>query len=84
MVTIRLNTRDKIVIMLQYALNTKVSGIADAEFVSAVKSYQKTKKLTVDGIVGKNTKLFLMISQILKRVRIKKVIGIEPGSHSLE
>ena len=55
MVTIRLNTRDKIVIMLQYALNTKVSGIADAEFVSAVKSYQKTKKLTVDGIVGKNT-----------------------------
>ena len=55
MVTIKLNTQDKMVTMLQYALNTKVSGTADAEFVSAVKSYQKSKKLTADGIVGKNT-----------------------------
>ena len=43
MVTIKLNTQDKMVTMLQYALNTKVSGTADAEFVSAVKSYQKSK-----------------------------------------
>ena len=55
MVTIKLNTQDKMVTMLQYTFNTKVSGTADAEFVSAVKSYQKSKKLTVNGIVGKNT-----------------------------
>ena len=55
MVTIKLNTKDKMVTMLQYTFNTKVSGTADAEFVSAVKSYQKAKKLTADGIVGKNT-----------------------------
>ena len=55
MVTIKLNTQDKMVTMLQYTFNTKVSGTADAEFVSAVESYQKSKKLTADGIVGKNT-----------------------------
>jgi peptidoglycan hydrolase-like protein with peptidoglycan-binding domain len=73
MVTIKLNTQDKMVTMLQYALNTKVSGTADTEFVSAVKSYQKSKKLTADGIVGKNTyKAFLDDFPNLKKGKNKK------------
>jgi len=40
---------------LQKTLKIKVSGTYDKKTIKTVKAYQKKKKLTVDGIVGKNT-----------------------------
>ena len=82
MVTVKLGTKDNMVTVLQYLFNTKVSGTADAELVSAVKSYQQKKKLTADGIVGKNTyKALLDDAPTLKKGKNKGSVWNKAWQH---
>ena len=81
MVTVKLGTKDNMVTVLQYLFNTKVSGTADAELVSAVKSYQQKKKLLLKVLLVKILiRHYLMTPPPSRRVKIKVAFGTRRGS----
>lgn len=59
--TLRYGMRGDDVKKLQKALNIKVDGVFGVKTEKAVKEFQKKNKLTIDGLVGKQTRIKLNI-----------------------
>lgn len=53
--TVRKGARGNITKLIQEKVNIKIDGSYGPDTYNAVKKYQSSKKLTADGIVGKNT-----------------------------